>query len=332
MLDDTKPRIYTTDNMHRTPVQSLFNYASIDDSWWAYLIKQERKMTGKSDHITLGQVYDAFESGQTFDEILDEIDGISPQSILLGRAFYMATNPMGYAGRKQQYLRILCDENGDERALTDGAREVFGYASHTSFEGLTGQPDSRVWSKSSGKFNLIITKDKAVKKSRKSMETIDLTRCALLRWKYAVKYRGENPRELPVLLHVMDHEASGGKIKNLLRKHKQAIFEIYEERISPIIELHDHKVCPGITGAEILEKYDPTYTVTPRDRMWEDDWFKTIVKNRGGTALSPDEETHIRKTIKNAAMQSFQMSQSSDILELPIRERAEARRRAPKVA
>ncbi len=333
MLDGKQPRIYTTDNMHDIVVQNLFNSRSYDDDWKAFLVHRERILNGLPDQITLGEVYDAFEDGKTFDQILNDIVEISPQSVLLGRAFYMAANPAGYSvSRDRQYLRVLCDENSDPRALTDGAREVFGYASHTSFEGLTGQPDSKVWSKSSGKFNLIVTKDRAVKKSRDTMDTIDLTRCALLRWKHALKYRGEIPRELPVLLHVMDAEASGSKIKNLLRKHKQSIFEIYEERVSPVIELYDHKVNPGITGAEILEIYDPTYTMTPRDKMWEEDWFKTIVKNRGGSPLSSEEEVHIRKTIKNAAMQSIKMCQSADILELPIRKRAEARRSALRMA
>lgn len=324
MLDDTRPRVYTRHNMHDTKVQSLFNYAAIDDPWWRYLIHQERLIDNKKEYITLGEIYDAFDAGLTFDQVLHEIKSITPQSALLGRAFYMANNPEGYSSlRNKQHLRVLCDENCDERAVTDGAREVFGYASHTSFDELTGQPDSKVWVHSVGRYDLIVTKDKNEKKSRKAMEKIDLTRCATLRWFYFLKEHGIVPRHFPVMLHVMDHEATGPQIRNMLRKHRDSIFEVWEERSSPIIEMDARKVVPGKTAADILEQYDPTYEMQPRDKMWEDAWFRMIVKGRN---LTEDEETHIRKTIKNAARQSIQMSRMPDILELPIRERAKARR------
>lgn len=173
MLDTRQPRSFTTDNMHGKPVQSLFNYATIDDLEKRERIRSDRELKRLPDYITLGQIYDAFENGQTFDEILNEIDGISPQSVLLGRAFYMAVNPKGYAGRRQQYLRVLCDENGDE--------------------------------------------------------------------------------------------------------------------------------------------------------MWEKSWIKKIMSARNGVELSAEEEAHIRKTIHSAVQQSVLMNNNPDILELPIRKRAEAR-------
>lgn len=280
------------------------------------------------NYVTLSEIYNAFAQGFTFPDIQDRYQGINHKAILLGRAFYMAANPEGYSRRHQQNLRVLCDANIDESYATDGARQVFGYASHINFENLTHAKDSRVWAYANGRFNMILTKDKAVKKLRKSMDTIDLTRCALLRWKYMLKTNGgritDGITNMPVLLHVMDSTLKGYDITRLLRKHRNTIYEIYEERVSPIIELHKHKAVPGIHFAEIMKMGEVSYEERTRRDVWADEWMHKIEAMRGKdkkTPLSPDDIVRIRKTLKRAAEHAISMDETIDPLTIPLERR-----------
>ncbi|PCI01472.1 MAG: hypothetical protein COB76_01350 [Alphaproteobacteria bacterium] len=255
-------------------MSKAYSLATIDD-----IFLQNRQTDGRK--IPLSRVYNALSENKTFPEIQDEIEGITPKSILLARAFYMAANPVQPTGRRQQYLRVLCDANIDESYLTDGARQIFGYATHTNFDGLTDAKDSQVWARSCGRYNLIVTKDSAVKESLKTMDTIDLTRCALLRWKTVLKNNGgqidETLRNLPVLVHIKDSRLKGHEIKNLLRKHRNTIFEIYDERVSPVIEVSKNTAKPGIHFLELMEGGTKERAKKLRD-TWVDviegEWFK----------------------------------------------------------
>jgi hypothetical protein len=83
---------------------------------------------------------------------------------------------------------------------------------------------------------------------------MDITRCAILAWKRALKVNGgvvdSHIRSLPVIIHV-PHDAKPAQIKNLLRKHRDSIHDIYEECVSPVIILTKGKVKPGVHFWEI---------------------------------------------------------------------------------
>lgn len=277
--------------------------------------------------ITLSDIYNAFAQDMTFPDIQEHFKSVNNKTVLLGRAFYMAVNPEGYSRRKHQYLRVLCDANIDESYATDGARQVFGYASHINFEGLTHAKDSRIWACANGQFNMILTKDKAVKKARKSMQDIDLTRCALLRWKHVLKMNGgridDGITGMPVLLHVMDSSLKGYDITRLLRKHRNTIYEIYEERISPVIELYKHKAVPGLHFAEIIKMGQVNYEERHRRDVWATDWLRKIESLRGAgkRPLSADDIVHIRKTLKRAAEHAISMGEAVDPLTVPLQDR-----------
>jgi len=331
-------RDYSLDQLDSISLQRTFNYCAIDNFWIRLAARITRAIQQKRDEITLADVYEAFAAGKTFPEIQDEIEGITPKTILLGRAFYMAAHPVAYAGRKQQYLRVLCDANIDSAHLTDGARQVFGYATHIDFVGLRDAKDSRIWTAANGRFNAILTKDRAVIKKRKSMEVIDLTRCALLRWKHILKNNGgivdDALRGMPVLIHVMDARLKGPAITKLLRKHRQSIFEIYEERVSPIIELHKHKACPGIRYNEIIDSQEKIKEsqeeIKDRCEMWVSAWLNKIehLSNGHYASLSKDEQEHIVKTVKSAADYALKMGNAKDPLEIPLSERLAIKRAA----
>jgi len=291
------------------------------------------KANNPTDYVTLSEIYNAFAEGMTFPDIQDYYNGINHKAILLGRAFYMAMNPEGYSRRHQQNLRVLCDANIDESYATDGARQVFGYATHINFENLTHAKDSRVWAYANGRFNMILTKDKAVKKMRKSMESIDLTRCALLRWQYILKNNGgcinDGIINLPVLLHVMDASLKGYDITRLLRKHRDTIYEIYEERVSPIIELHKHKAVPGVHFAEIMKMDKVSFEERQRRDVWVDSWMHKIESMRGRDKKPPlrqEDIVRIRKTLKRAAEHAISMGEMIDPLTLSLKERAQIKK------
>lgn len=284
------------------------------------------------NYVTLSDVYNLFSEGLTFPDIQDYYPGINHKTILLGRAFYMAANPEGYSRRKQQPLRVLCDANIDESYATDGARQVFGYATHINFENLTHAKDSKIWAAANGRYNIILTKDKAVKKMRKSMESIDLTRCALLRWKHILKMNGgvidDGITNMPVLVHVMDSSLKGYDITRLLRKHRDTIYEIYEERVSPIIELHKNKAVPGMHFPEIMQMGSISFEARERRDVWVSDWLNKIEAMRGSQKrpLSAQDMKHITKTLKRAAEHAISMNEAVDPLEVPLKKRYKAKK------
>lgn len=324
---------YALDNLDQVVLQRTFDYRRIDNMAQRMMARISRHISGKRDVITLKDVYNAFAANKTFPEIQEEFENITPKTILLGRAFYMAANPNEYAHRRQQYLRVLCDANVDASYLTDGARQVFGYATHIDFEGLTDAKDSRIWARANGRYNLIVTKDKAVKKSRKSMAQIDLTRCAILRWKYILQSNGgivdDGIRGLPVLVHVMDARLKGHEIKNLLRKHRDTIFEIYDERVSPVIELHRDKACPGIRIPDILGQKLNIIERERRDILVAGWLNKVYAFHAGGEVkLSAEQREHIVKTLKRAADYAVRNSDAPDPLDIPVKERLAHRKLA----
>jgi len=139
----------------------------------------------------------------------------------------------------------------------DGAQRVFGYASHTIFEGLNGQCDSRVWEKGLN-FDYIISKDRAVKSNRIRDEERDLTNCAYDAWKEVLTRNGgvidSEIRQLPIIVHIMDHKADGRAVKRLLQKNKIEILRLSQERKSPVIELRKNR--KARIGKHYLELID----------------------------------------------------------------------------
>lgn len=293
-------KVYSLDAIDTIVLQKTFNYGAIDNPYQQIFTRLMRAWTGQRDHITLGEVYRAIADDKTFPEIQDEIPDISSKTILLARAFYSAVNPNGaHMHHRRQYLRVLCDANIDESYATDGARDVFGYASHINFEGLTHAKDSKIWAVASGKFNLIITKDCAVKPTLKTMDTIDLTRCVLLRWKGMLKVNGgvvdAGIRALPVLIHIRDADLSGRQIRNLLRKHRDAIFEIYDERVSPVIEVGRNQVKPGVHFLDLIEGGTKKRVTSLRDRIVQD-----VTDTLFGRILHTDSTPHTKAIVKRA--------------------------------
>mgnify|MGYP006932091839 FL=1 len=261
-------RVLTLNNMDEIPLQATFDYAAIEpDMWEVFHIRQDRLRRGVKETISLGDVYRLFESGLNFHEVKESLEAqcsdhrfrrdISNKTILLGQAFYRAVNPGIKHFNRSNVIKALCDENIDEHLATACAQPVFGYASHTTFEDLTGQPDSRVWRRAMD-FDVIISKDTAQKSSRKSVEDRDLTNCAEDAWKEILARNGgvvdDEIRSLPIIIHVKDAQADGRLIRKMLKKHKHKIYELIQQRKSPVIELKKGRT-PQI-GRHYLELID----------------------------------------------------------------------------
>jgi hypothetical protein len=261
-------RVLTLDNMDEVQLQGTFDYVAIEpDVWEAFYIRQDRLRRGVKETISLGDVYRLFASGLNFHEVKEFLEAeycdhshsrnISNKTVLLGQAFYRAVNPGIPHFNRSNVIRALCDENLDEYLATDAAQRVFGYASHTTFEKLTGKPDSRVWRRALD-FDVIISKDTAQKSSRTSEEDRDLTNCAEDAWKEILARNGgvidDEIRALPIIIHVKDAQADGRQIKKMLKKHKHRIYELIQQRKSPVIELKKGRT-PQI-GKHYLELID----------------------------------------------------------------------------
>ena len=247
---------YSLDTMDRMVLCRTFNYHTYHPFIALGLKLYRRFGLGLRDNYTLGDVYRMFQSGQNVQEILDNHPDISMRAVLIGRTFYNLQNPQVNASKLKRHLRVMIDENIDVLHSVDGGMASFGRTTHVAFAGLMGAKDTRLWGycRAHG-INILVTKDKTVNLSRNTKETMDITRCAILAWKRAMKENGgivdDNMRMMPVILHV-PHDATPTQIKNFLRKHQETILDIYDERVSPVIELSKGKVKPGIHFMEIL--------------------------------------------------------------------------------
>ncbi len=242
-------RTLTLENMDYVSLQRTFDYSALgSDPWEAFQIQQDRLRRGVKEKITLGDVYRLFNEGLQFHEVKNALHvgdnaldrQIDNKTVLIGEAFYHAVNPGIKGFNKANIVRVLCDENIDEYMATHGALKTFGHASHTTFESLTGEPDSMVW-RHAQKFDVIISKDTAQKSNNISDETRDLTNCAEDAWSDVLSRNGgvidDEIRTLPIIIHIKDSQASGREIRNLLRKYKKEIKILLNERKSPVIEL-----------------------------------------------------------------------------------------------
>jgi len=241
-------RVYTLDNMHEVKLQQRFNEHSLN-IWTRFLLQSYRRITQQKKYITLGDVYTLFEQGHKFDEIkkilksphepIDAVE-ISNNTILNGQIFYHAANPGIKGFNREGVPKALVDENLGEYNAIDGAQRVFGYATHTVFEGLNGQCDTRVWERGQD-FDFIISKDMAVKSNRVAYEDRDLTNCSYDTWRKTLQKNGgvidDEIRALPIIIHIVNADADGRTVKKLLQKHKAEILRLAQEKKSPIILL-----------------------------------------------------------------------------------------------
>ena len=247
---------YTPSTMDDTVICRVFNYHSyplVPRLW----LKFSRRLSNQRDHYTLGDVYRMFADGKKVQNILDENPDISMRATLIGRTFYMIHNTEQNKSHPGHRLKSMIDENIDIEHSVEAGIQTLGPTSHVAFEGLMGAKDARLWGRlRAGNYRLLVTKDSAVKPSRNTRDTLDITRCAILAWQRALKLSGgivdENIRSLPVIVHV-PHDASPSQIKNMLRKHKRQILNIFDEKVSPVIKVTKGKAKPGVHFFEIMD-------------------------------------------------------------------------------
>lgn len=299
MLEKTKRTIhYNLENMDQTELCQTFNYHSYPFSL-AFSPKYYRRFLGFVDHYTLGDVYRMFERGQDVQGILNNYPDVSMRAVLIGRTFYNLHNPQACISKLNRILKVLIDENIDILHTVDGGMQTLGYTSHLAFAGLMGAKDARLWGYCRARgINILVTKDRTVNLSRKTKDDMDITRCAILAWGRAMKKNGgivdENMRMMPVILHV-PHDATPTQIKNLIRKHQKTIFDVYDERVSPVIELTKGKVKPGIHFMEILDGDLKFQSTKLRDLRVD-----TLIANFDLTLLPYNEIKEMTATFKRA--------------------------------
>jgi len=205
--------------------------------------------------VRLQAVLFRLKMGQTLPEIKRDLPEISTSRLLHARAYFAAQYPKEYKPHFEDGFKILIDENLDPHFTTDGARRAFGEAVHVSFVDLDTKTDLDVWRYAcANEFNMIVTKDRAEVEGRKHL---DLTRCATLKWKWRMQVNGGKVdwylRQLPRILHIKDADIHGKEVAARLQDHKETIEEIFEEPISPIIEVHKKSVSPGENFIDILQ-------------------------------------------------------------------------------
>ncbi len=260
-------RVLTLENMHSVRLQRLFDYQSLN-AWQRIVVKSVRSLIGQKDVITLADVYNEFAKGKKFHEVMEALrpstqsidtNEILSKTILVGEVFYHAVHP-GISGfKKSNIVRALCDENIDEHFATHGAMRTFGQASHTTFENLTNKPDSLVWRRANeGEFTVILTKDTATKAGRLDFNTRDLTNCAYDAWREVFSRNGgiidDEIRDLPILIHIKNADATGKEIRQMLKRHKTEIFNLIQQRKSPVIEIRKgRKPQIGIHYLELID-------------------------------------------------------------------------------
>lgn len=259
----------TVDNAHLVRLQKLFNYQAIDFVPLRETLRFWRIFNGRKDHYYLGEIYNEYRNGLTVDEVLDKYPDLTLKSALYSHAFYTANHPQQTSKRKHPVSKALVDENIAVEHSVHGAAEVLGKATHIVFEGLRTKKDSAIWVHALVHgFDFIITKDKACKESRDTMETLDITRCAELRWRSILNQNGgvvtDALRQMPKIIHV-PHDMTPTQIKNLLRKQQRQIYAIDQECVSPVIDLTRKVAKPGKHFMEIYRGGDRSQTLELRD-------------------------------------------------------------------
>jgi predicted nuclease of predicted toxin-antitoxin system len=220
------------------------NY-TIEDADKTVLYRASRYSDGPD--VTLWDVYNKFEMGQSLGEISQDLPDVPKNKLLFARAFFASVNPQAYASSTISPLKVLVDENVDPHIVTDTAREVFGHATHVSFVGLAFKRDVDVYAFAlRQRYNLIISKDLALIKSR---ATWDLTRCAheFFQWRLNAgnNTTGEYIAQLPRILHVIGANLSGEDIARNLQNNCRDVAAIFDEASSPTIQLHRDEAKPG---------------------------------------------------------------------------------------
>lgn len=205
--------------------------------------------------ITLSDVYQRFETGQSLASISADMPEIPKNKLLFARAFFASMNPEAYASSTVTPMRVLVDENVDPHIVTDTAREVFGHATHVSFVGLAYKRDVDVYKHAlKNRYDLIVSKDMALVKSR---ATWDLSRCAheFYQWRLnsGCNTTGDYIARLPRILHVMGANLSGEDIANNLKRNHRHVAAIFDEAASPTIQLHRDEAKPGKHFLEFIE-------------------------------------------------------------------------------
>lgn len=246
---------YSLENMDSTVICRVFNYHSIPKFIQPW-VRLTRQLYGMRDHYTLGDVYRMHDAGQNVQDILSDNEGLTLRAALLGRTFHLIHNEGPKVWHAKNYLRTMIDENIDIEHSVDGGMQSIGPTTHVAFKGLMGAKDLKLWGYLRGNaYQILVTKDSAVKPSRNTKETFDITRCAILAWKRALTNNGgvvdDNIRALPKILQV-PADAKPSQIKNMLRKHKEQIANIHDECVSPVIIMTEGKVKPGIHFFEIM--------------------------------------------------------------------------------
>lgn len=247
---------YSLETMDKRILCRTFNYYSIGNPFKRQLTRVKRRMQGRKDFYTLGDIYRMYCDGNNIQDILRDHPKLSLDAILIGRAFFAYKHPIRFKNRKLAPLRVMFDENIGVKHTIEGGMQVFGYATHVSFEGMVGAKDARLWGFLRARnIDILVTKDKAVNIGRNTKDTLDITRCAQLSWGRALKNNGgvvdKTIRQMPLILHV-PHNASVTEIKNLLRKHQHTIREMFDERVSPVISVTKGKAKHGIHFFEIM--------------------------------------------------------------------------------
>lgn len=291
---------YTLETMDQTVLCRCFNYHSFPPLARLWL-KFWRQISNKRDHYTLGDVYRMFMDGKTVQEIRDDNSDLTIRAALIGRCFYMIHNVSRAAWQSpKRYLKTMIDENIDIDHSVEGGIQALGPTTHVAFEGLVGQKDLRLWGRLRAQgHDLLITKDRAVKTSRNTPETRDITRCAIMAWQRRLRVNGgvvdDHIRSLPVIVHV-PHDASPSQIKNMLRAHRNSIFDIHDERVSPVINLTKGKAKPGIHFFEILGGDLKHQIAALRNKRVDVLCDRLNI----GTVTDPKREKEIRASLKRA--------------------------------
>ena len=250
-------------------------------------------------------------AGQTLPEIKRDLPEIPTARLLHARSYYAAMYPELYQPHVSEGFKVLVDENLDPHYVTDAARRAFGEAVHVTFipvdrikassyaYGTKDVMDIELWKYAcANHFNLIVTKDKAEVEGRKHL---DLTRCAVMKWKWHLQVNGgivdEHLRDLPKIVHIRQADMNGKDVASRLTSNRDSIIGIFEESVSPIIELHKNAATPGRNFLEILKgKIDPKL----QERITRE--TDRIMKERDVDSLESCARKRIRKTIRHDVM------------------------------
>ena len=246
-------------------------------------------------NVTLWDVYQRFEQGQSLTAIATDIPEVPKNKLLLARAFFASMNPKAYASSTITPLRVLVDENIDAHIVTDTARKVFGHATHVSFVGLAYKRDVDVYAYAlKHRINLIASKDLALIKSR---ATWDLTRCAheFFQWRLNAgnNTTGEYIARLPRILHVMGANLSGEDIAQNFEINHRHVGAIFDEAASPTIQLHRDGAKPGKHLFEFVEDGRFHKLKDMRDHI-----VGCVMNEFGMTDTSTKSDRHVAAMIK----------------------------------